>query len=61
MSQAGASAQYGDAAGDAIEKVSQELVEGLKEYEICPFKGPITVTVTSTKKDKQKEEYASLL
>jgi len=50
-------APYGDAAVDAAEEVANKLFEGLKTYEICPFKGEITVKITSSKKDSQTEEY----
>ncbi len=42
---------------NAYEKVGKELIDGLKTYEICPFKGEIKVKVLSTKKDNQTEEY----
>lgn len=40
-----------------LKEVSQKLLNSLKKYEICPFKGEINVKITSTKKDTQKEEY----
>lgn len=40
-----------------LKEVAKKLVDGLKKYEICPFKGEINVKITSTKKDKQTEEY----
>jgi len=40
-----------------LKEVAKKLVDGLKEIEICPFKGEITVKIVSTKKDNQKEEY----
>lgn len=40
-----------------LKEVAKKLVDGLKEIEICPFKGEITVKITSTKKDEQTEEY----
>lgn len=58
LSRAFANAQHGDAGLDAVVKVSKELFDGLKQYEICPFKGPVTVHIVSTRKDKQKEEHA---
>ncbi len=51
------SAPYGDAAVDAAEEVANKLFDGLKTYEICPFKGDISVKITSTIKDDQTEEY----
>jgi len=50
-------APYGESAIDAAEKVANILFDGLKEYEICPFKGDINVKITSTKIDDQTEEY----
>jgi len=40
-----------------LKEVAQKILDGLKKYEICPFKGEINVKITSTKKDTQKEEY----
>lgn len=51
-------AQYGDPSIDAAEKATNDLFEGLKEYEICPFKGEIKAKIVSTIKDNQKEEYS---
>lgn len=30
-----------------IDKVAQQLIEGLKQYEICPFVGPVSITINS--------------
>jgi len=57
LSRAMASTVKGDAGLDAIEKVSKELIDGLKKYEICPFKGSISIDVTSKLKDSEVEEY----
>jgi hypothetical protein len=38
-------------------QISQKLVDALKTYEICFFKGPASVNIVSTKKDKQTEDY----
>ena len=57
LSRSTGTAQHGGAALDAVEKVSQELIDGLKYYEICPFKGTLKVKVLGTFKDNQKEEY----
>jgi hypothetical protein len=51
-------APYGDAAVDAAEEVANKLFDGLKTYEICPFKGNINIKIESTLKDKQTEEYS---
>jgi hypothetical protein len=49
----------GAAAGlDAVERVSKQLVEGLKQYEICPFKGTINVTVKTERTDQKVESHA---
>lgn len=48
----------GDAAIDAVENASEQLVEGLKKYEICPFTGPINVTVKTERNNKEVESYA---
>ena len=50
-------AQYGDPSIDAAEKAANDLFEGLKQYEICPFKGEISVKVVSSLKDEDKENY----
>jgi hypothetical protein len=38
--------------------IAEQLIEGLKTYEICPYKGTIDINIVSTKKDKQTEEYS---
>ncbi len=48
----------GDAAIDAVENASEQLIEGLKKYEICPFTGPINVTVKTEQNNKEVESYA---
>jgi hypothetical protein len=49
----------GENAGiQAVEKVSKQLVDGLKKYEICPFKGPINVVVKTERNDKKNQTYA---
>jgi len=30
-----------------MDKVAQQLIEGLKQYEICPFVGPVSITLNS--------------
>lgn len=57
MSRAFASAQHGGAALDAVDKVSKQLFDGLKEFEICPFTGPVKVKIVSAKKDNKTERY----
>jgi len=48
----------GSAGIKAMEKVSKELVEGLKKFEICPFTGQINVVVKTELTDKKTESYA---
>lgn len=48
VSRASASAAHGDQGIDAVEKVSMKLIDGLKEFEICPFTGPVSISVNST-------------
>ncbi len=57
ISRATASVANGSAGVDAMEKVSTQLIEGLKKYEICPFKGPINIEVKTERKDKETETY----
>ncbi len=57
ISRAMANVQHGEAGLDAVDNVSKQLIDGLKKYEICPFKGPFKIHVVSTTKDKQTEEY----
>jgi hypothetical protein len=40
-----------------LKEVSQKLLNGLKKYEICPFKGDINVKIVTTQKDTQQEEH----
>jgi len=49
---------YNNMEVSTYEKISNDIINGLKTYEICPFKGEITVKVIGTKKDKQTEEYS---
>lgn len=58
ISRSMASVVDGSAGIKAIEKVSKELVEGLKSFEICPFKGPINVMVKTELTDKKTESYS---
>jgi len=48
---------HGDAALDALEKATQDMVDGIAKYEICPFKGKVQVKVTSNLEKKEEEEY----
>jgi hypothetical protein len=42
----------------SYDDIAEQLIEGLKTYEICPFTGTIDINIVSTKKDKQLEEYS---
>jgi hypothetical protein len=53
-----ASGMDGSGGIEALRKVIKKLVEGLKTYEICPFKGPINVEVKTELTDKKNESYA---
>lgn len=57
ISRASGSASSADAGLDAVERASKQLVEGLKKYEICPFKGPINVSVKTERNDREVESY----
>ena len=57
FSRAVETAPYGDLAIDAAEKAANILFDGLKTYEICPFKGEITIKIVSSYKDDQTEQY----
>ena len=57
ISRANATTANVNAAVKEIQSVSKELIEGLKKFEICPFKGPITVEVKTERNDKQTETY----
>ncbi len=55
MVQSGSSL-YGDWA-DAMIAMTEKMVEGFKAYEICAFKGPLSVEVLTDSTDKKTEEY----
>lgn len=46
-------AAHGEAGLNAMEKVSKNLMEQLKEYEICPYEGKVTLEVKSEKEDNR--------
>lgn len=58
ISRSTSSTADGNAGIQAVEKVSKELVDGLKKHEICPFKGSIDVVVKTERTDKKNESYA---
>ena len=49
---------YASLDANVYENVSNQLIDGIKKYEICPFKGDINIKITSTKKDNKQEEYS---
>ncbi len=57
LSRAFGTAPYGDAAIDAVGKVTNQLFNGLKTIEICPFKGTIDITIISEKDTTEVETY----
>ena len=50
------SAPYGNSTLNAIDNVAKKLVDDLKEYEICPYYGPLTIEVKS-ELDDSKTDY----
>lgn len=42
-------------AGSNAKKVSKELIKQLKEYEICPYSGPLTIDVKTELEDSQTD------
>lgn len=46
---------YGDQTVDAFERVAKKLVDDLKEYEICPYTGPVTIEIKSELDDSKTE------
>jgi hypothetical protein len=59
MAIASEAAQHGDAALDAIERTAKKLIDELKDYEICPFTGPVNIEVKSTRDEKTTENMAA--
>ncbi len=57
LSRAMASAIHGDAALDAVEIVSRELVDGLQAFEICPFTGPVDIAISSFRDTTETDQY----
>ena len=47
ISRASTSAPHGENGIDAVEKVSTQLIDGLKNIEICPFQGPVSIRISS--------------
>lgn len=52
-----ASAPHGNAGVDAVEKVAKDVVNGLKNIEICPFVGPVSITLNSELDSTNIEDY----
>jgi hypothetical protein len=42
----------------SFSQISQKLVDALKTYEICPFKGPVKVNIVSSYKYNQPVQYS---
>jgi hypothetical protein len=40
-----------------LQEVSKNILDGLKKYEICPFKGDLNIKIVTTKKETTPEEY----
>lgn len=57
LSRGAASVPHGDAGVDAVEKVAQEVVDGLKNIEICAFTGPVAITISSDLDSTKIEDY----
>jgi hypothetical protein len=57
MSRTGKSIPYGSFPMSLYEEMSKNLIDGLKHYEICPFTGPVNVTVSTRKDTTITEEY----
>ena len=41
-----------------LKQVAEKILDGLKKYEICPFKGDLNVKIVTTKKETIPEEYS---
>jgi len=50
--------QFGKESLDVTDKISKGIVNGLKIYEICPFKGTIDITIISDKDTTITETYS---
>lgn len=48
----------GDAAFGPIQEMVEELVRKMAYLEICPYTGPVTITVNSSRKKDEVSEYA---
>ncbi len=57
ISRAASSVPHGDAGVDAVIKVAQEVVDGLKNIEICAFVGPVSITINSDLDSTHVEDY----
>lgn len=58
LSRASAATEKGSGVNSTIAKVSEQLIDGLKQYEICPFTGKVDVNVSSYRDTITKEEYS---
>jgi hypothetical protein len=48
----------GEAGLDAIPGIAQKVMNQLKKYEICPFRGPVKISVMSHKQHDSIEQYS---
>ena len=58
MSRATKSLPFGSFPMSVYEEITKDLIDGLKQYEICPFTGPVNVTVSTTRDTTITEEYS---
>ena len=58
MSMAVNSIPFGSFPMSVYEEITKKLIDGLKQYEICPFTGPVNVTVSTTRDTTITEEYS---
>lgn len=59
MAMAAEMGPYGEGTLDAIDKVVETLVDDLKEYEICPYYGPVTIEIKSTLDDTKTDHLSA--
>ncbi len=51
------SAAIGSGVLNAIDRLSAKLVDEAAYFEICPYKGPVKITVNTNRSKEEKEEY----
>jgi hypothetical protein len=47
----------GDSLVDACDRVAEKLVDEVAYFEICPYTGPVKITVNTNRSKEEKEEY----